>query len=218
MSKAAAKPAAGRPKDLEKRQALLESAARLFLEQGFERTTVDAIAARAGVSKLTVYSHFDGKEGLFKALIAEKCGEHFEAREFGELAPLGPREALTRIANGFLGLMFHPDVVALHRVLMNAASHGSSMNQTFWDTGPAPTIDSLAGLLGRFDAEGSLRVPRPVAAADQFLSMLKGVDHLRVLLNVGEVPSARRLKAIVQETVDMFLRAYAPDGSARSQR
>lgn len=210
MSKAADKPAAGRPKDLEKRQALLDSAARLFLEQGFERTTVDAIAARAGVSKLTVYSHFDGKDGLFKALIAEKCGEHFEAREFTALAPLGPREALTRVAKGFLSLMFHPDVVALHRVLMNAASHGSSMNQTFWDSGPAPTIDSLAALLGRFDANGELRVPRPAAAADQFLSMLKGVEHLRVLLNVGEVPGSRRLKALAEDTVDMFLRAYAP--------
>lgn len=210
MGKAAGRPTAGRPKDLEKRQALLESAARLFLEQGFERTTVDAIAARAGVSKLTVYSHFDGKEGLFKALIAEKCGEHFEAREFTDLAVLGPREALLRIAGGFLGLMFHPDVVALHRVLMNAASHGSSMNQTFWDTGPAPTIESLAGLLKRFDVAGQLRVPNPAAAADQFLSMLRGVDHLRVLLNVGDVPGARRLNAIAENTVEMFLRAYAP--------
>jgi len=210
MSKAAEKPTAGRPKDLEKRQAILESAARLFLEQGFERTTVDAIAARAGVSKLTVYSHFDGKEGLFKALIAEKCSEHFEAREFSALAALGPREALLRIANGFLGLMFHPDVVALHRVLMNAAGHDTTMNQTFWDTGPAPTLDSLAGLLKQFDAIGSLQVPHAMAAADQFLSMLKGVDHLRVLLNVGETPGARRLKTIAGDTVDMFLRAYAP--------
>jgi TetR/AcrR family transcriptional repressor of mexJK operon len=213
MSKAVEKPAAGRPKDLEKRQAILDAAARLFLEQGFERTTVDAIAARAGVSKLTVYSHFEGKEGLFRALIAGKCGEHFEAREFTELAALGPREALLRIAGGFLGLMFHPDVVALHRVLMNAASHDATMNRTFWDSGPAPTIDSLAQLLKRFDAEGSLRVPHPQTAADQFLSMLKGGDHLRVLLNVGETPGARRLKTIAQDTVEMFLRAYAPQGA-----
>lgn len=210
MSKTAAKPAAGRPKDPEKRGAILQAAATLFLEQGFERTSVDAIAARAGVSKLTVYSHFDGKEGLFRALIAEKCGEHFEAREFSALAVLGPREALMRVANGFLGLMFHPDVVALHRVLMNAASHDTTMNRTFWETGPAPTIASLAGLLKRFDSDGSLRIPQPNAAADQFLSMLKGVDHLRVLLNVGEVPGTRRLKTLASETVEMFLRAYAP--------
>lgn len=204
------KPAAGRPKDLEKRGAILAAAAALFLEQGFERTTVDAIASRAGVSKLTVYSHFEGKEGLFRALIGEKCGEHFEAREFTDLAPLGPREALSRIAGGFLSLMYHPDVLALHRVLMAAASQDATMNQTFWDTGPAPTIDSLARLLRRFDAARELRVPNPASAADQFLSMLKGVDHLRVLLNVGEVPGARRLKAIASDTVEMFLRAYAP--------
>ncbi|MGE3771972.1 MAG: TetR/AcrR family transcriptional regulator, partial [Gammaproteobacteria bacterium] len=199
--KTAVKPAAGRPKDLEKRGAILAAAAGLFLEQGFERTTVEAIAARAGVSKLTVYSHFEGKEGLFKALIVEKCNEHFEARDFAELAVLGPHEALARIAGGFLSLMYHPDVLSLHRVLMTAARQDASMNVTFWDTGPAPTIDSLARLLKRFDAAGELRVPNAQVAADQFLSMLKGVDHLRVLLNVGEIPGARRLKTIANDTV-----------------
>lgn len=209
MSKSVAR-LQGRPKDLEKRTAILEGAARLFLEQGFERTTVDAIAARAGVSKLTVYSHFEGKEGLFKALIAEKCSEHFEAREFSDLAHLGPEEALSRIASGFLGLMFHPDVVALHRVLMTSASQDAVMNKTFWETGPAPTIEALGRLLARFDAEGSLQVPKPARAADQFFSMLKGGDHLRVLLGVGELPGQHRLKSLARETVEMFLRAYAP--------
>ena len=210
MNKAAARPAAGRPKDLEKRGAILQSAGCLFLEQGFERTTVEAIAARAGVSKLTVYSHFEGKVGLFEALIAEKCREHFETTDFATLAQLGPQEALGRIAHAVLGLQFHPDVIALHRVLMTSATKDATMNRTFWDTGPAPTIDALTRLLRHFDARGELRVQNAATAAGQFLSMLKGVDHLRVLLNVGEVPGARRIKAIGNETVEMFLRAYAP--------
>ena len=200
----------GRPKNLEKRAAILDAAARLFLEQGFERTSVDAIAAAAGVSKLTVYSHFEGKEGLFKALINDKCSQHFEQTEFVELAALGPEAALSRIASGFLNLMFLPDVVALHRVLMTSATHESTMNRTFWETGPAITLTSLARLLERFDATGELRIAHPLRAADQFFSMLKGTEHLRVLLNVGTPPSARRLKDIAADAVAMFLRAYAP--------
>lgn len=197
----------GRPKDLEKRGAILEAAATLFLEQGFERTTVDAIAAKAGVSKLTVYSHFEGKEGLFRALVVEKCAEHFGERDFEALAGLGPTVALTRIALAFLNLMFHPDVVALHRVL--AAGHAPQMNQTFWDSGPAPTLASLAALLQRFDAEGALSVAHPAQAADQFFSLLRGADHLRAVLNLGTPPSARRLKEIGTAAVAMFVRAYA---------
>ncbi len=200
----------GRPKDMEKRAAILAAASQLFLELGFERATVDRIAAAAGVSKLTVYSHFADKEGLFVALIGCKCDEHFEAREFVELAPLGAREALRRIATSFLNLMFHPDVVALHRVLMTSASAETHMNQVFWDAGPTPTLAALVRLLERLDAERVLRVERPARAADQFFAMLKGSEHLRVLLDVGTPPDGPALAELAEDTVTMFLRAYAP--------
>ncbi len=199
----------GRPKDVEKRAAILVAASLLFLEQGFERTTLEAVAARAGVSKLTVYSHFHNKEGLFEALIASKCEECFEAREFSELAPLGPPVALTRIANAFLSLMFQPDVLALHRVLIASATPEPGMNVTFWESGPLPTIAAFERLLARFHADGDLTITNPTRAADQFFSMLKGSDHLRVLLHIGPLPSTRELNAIAKATVEMFLRAYA---------
>lgn len=195
---------------MEKRAAILSAASQLFLELGFERATVDRIAQAAGVSKLTVYSHFADKEGLFVALIASKCDEHFEAREFVDLAPLGVREALTRIASAFLNLMFHPDVIALHRVLMTSASAEIHMNQVFWDAGPAPTLAALARLLERFDAEGALRIDKPLRAADQLFAMLKGGEHLRVLLDVGAAPDAAALNELAEDTVGMFMRAYAP--------
>lgn len=199
----------GRPKDAEKHAAILEAASLLFLEQGFERTTLDAVAARAGVSKLTVYSHFQNKEGLFEALIASKCEECFEAREFADLAPLGPRIALSRIANAFLTLMFQPDVLALHRVLIASATPDPGMNVTFWESGPKPTIAAFERLLERFNAGGALRVDDTARAADQFFSMLKGSDHLRVLLHIGPTPSKRELQSMAEATVAMFLRAYA---------
>jgi len=201
----------GRPKDMEKRAAILAAASQLFLELGFERATVDRIAQAAGVSKLTVYSHFADKEGLFVALIGCKCDEHFEAREFVDLAPLGAREALRRIATSFLNLMFHPDVIALHRVLMTSASAETHMNEVFWEAGPALTLAALVRLLEHFDAAGVLRVARPPRAADQFFSMLKGSEHLRVLLDVGVPPDGAALAELVEDTVTMFLRAYAPD-------
>lgn len=201
----------GRPKDMEKRAAILAAASQLILELGFERATVDRIAATAGVSKLTVYSHFADKEGLFVALIGAKCDEHFEAREFVGLAPLGPREALTRIAISFMNLMFHADVIALHRVLMTSASAETRMNEVFWSAGPMPTLAALARLLQRFDAEGVMQVAAPTRAADQFFSMLKSTEHLRVLLCVGAAPNRQALTELAHDTVAMFLRAYAPE-------
>ncbi|MFO1435661.1 MAG: TetR/AcrR family transcriptional regulator [Gammaproteobacteria bacterium] len=127
--------AAGRPKDPEKRDAILNAAARLFLEHGFDRTSMDAIANAAGVSKLTVYSHFDDKDGLFKELIRHKCDQYFENRDVSQLNDLPPQDALTKMANGFLGLMFNPETLAMYRLLMSNAARDPARNQTFYDTG-----------------------------------------------------------------------------------
>ena len=59
--------APGRPKDPEKRNAILEAAMQLFPSRGYDGVSMDALAQAAGVSKLTVYSHFEDKEALFDA-------------------------------------------------------------------------------------------------------------------------------------------------------
>src|SRR3546814_8328288 len=71
---APARPASpGRPKDLAKGAAILDAAKRMFTEHGFDRTSMDQIASEAGVSKLTVYSHFRDKEALFAAAVQSPC-------------------------------------------------------------------------------------------------------------------------------------------------
>ena len=72
MTEASAPIRAGRPKSEAKAEAILGAAAELFLAQGFQGTSMDAVAKRAGVSKQTVYSHFANKEELFKACIGAK--------------------------------------------------------------------------------------------------------------------------------------------------
>lgn len=63
----------GRPKDLAKREAILEAAKALFLSLGYANTSMDAVAAAAGVSKLTVYSHFTDKQTLFCSAVMATC-------------------------------------------------------------------------------------------------------------------------------------------------
>lgn len=58
-----------RGRSIEKRRAMLEAARELFVTQGYELASVDAIAARAGVSKRTVYDHFGDKETVFAAVL-----------------------------------------------------------------------------------------------------------------------------------------------------
>lgn len=99
----------GRPKDLEKRAAILAAAKRLFPDSGFEGTSMDAIAADAGVSKLTVYSHFRDKETLFTAAIRERCEEQMPEALF-DVDLQGPvRGQLEAIARAFFTLVAAPE-------------------------------------------------------------------------------------------------------------
>lgn len=200
--------------DLAKREAILEAAGRLFLEHGFERTTMDTVAAAAGVSKLTVYNHYHDKEGLFRALIAHKCQEYFDGKDFEHLGTLPPKQALTRVASGFLGLIYQSDVLSLYRLLIGGASEHASQNRAFYDSGPRPTIEALARLLAGFHARGQLRVGDPQRAAEHLLAMLQGCMHQRALLNVEPgPPRASALKEHLEDVVAVFMRAYAPSGA-----
>ena len=95
----------GRPKDPAKRRAILEAAKSLFLRNGYDGSSMDAIAAEAGVSKLTVYSHFTDKETLFSAAVKAKCEEQLPELLF-ELPAGAPIEAvLLNIGRGFHALI-----------------------------------------------------------------------------------------------------------------
>ena len=63
----------GRPADLAKRQAILQTAGRSFFDVGFAATSIEQVAAEAGVSKVTVYNHFGDKRGLFTAAVEAEC-------------------------------------------------------------------------------------------------------------------------------------------------
>ncbi len=95
--------APGRPKDLGKRAAILEAARKLFLTQGFERVSMDQIASEAGVSKLTVYSHFGDKDSLFGEAVRAHCEQGMPTSLFNEQAdtplrerPIGHGEAMMK--------------------------------------------------------------------------------------------------------------------------
>jgi TetR/AcrR family transcriptional regulator, mexJK operon transcriptional repressor len=205
--------AQGRPKDLEKRAAILEAGRKLFLGQGFDRTSMDAIAAMAGVSKLTVYSHFEDKEGLLRACVTQKCEEAFGAREFVSLAKLGAEQALRRVAEALMSLILDPDVVALYRILIGGANQNADLCKLFYSIGPAPTGAAMAELLATLHESGELEVPDPRLAAAHLFSMLRGELHMRALFNLDQPPSARALESHIDDCLAVFLRAYARRGA-----
>ena len=200
----------GRPKDMEKRASILEAAMALFPSRGYDGTSVEAIAQSAGVSKLTVYSHFADKETLFGAAVTECCVQMLPHRLFEPEPGLPVREALMGIGRAFLDLMMDERAIALHRVMISQAGQDRRLAEIFFGAGPRAALQEMESFLRAANAEGSLCVASPAKDAEHFFSMLKGVRHMRVLVGLCPPPPSAERDAHVSEIVQVFLRAYAP--------
>ncbi|MBP8080630.1 MAG: TetR/AcrR family transcriptional regulator [Arenimonas sp.] len=204
-------PTPGRPKDMEKRAAILDAAMELFPSRGYEGVSVDAIAQLAGVSKLTVYSHFTDKESLFGAAVTECCVQLLPHRLFEPDPELPVDEALFQIARAFIDLMMDERAIRLHRVMISQAGQNPRLTKVFFDAGPVTTLREMESFLRQAGAAGNLRIPDPALAAEHFLCLLKGVRHLRVLVGLCDVPTHAERDEHVKDVVRVFLRAFAPE-------
>lgn len=216
-----AKPAGpGRPKDLGKRAAILEAAKRMFTRCGFDGASMDQIAAEAGVSKLTVYSHFGDKETLFGAAVESHCETRLPPSLF-EPAPGTPlRERLMTIARAFYAMITSPEAISGHRMLCTPQVAGSPLSELFWEAGPHRVQTSFSALLERRIAAGDLdidtRDPDAIhRAAAQFFTLLKGEPHAMLVFGCRADKPAD-IEAHLAASVELFLRAYA--STERSRR
>ena len=199
----------GRPKDPGKHVAILDAAKRLFVAQGFAGVSMDQIAAEAGVSKLTVYSHFGDKESLFSEAVRAHCEQGMPASLFVAEPEKPLRERLTDIGRAFFAMIMTPEAIAGHRILCSPQATASDLPTMLWDAGPKRVQDAFAAMLERRIEAGELEIDDPQRAASQFFTLLKGEAHAQAVFGYacsGRVDSPEQHVAAV---VELFLRAYA---------
>jgi len=125
------------PLPSEKRTAILDGAAAVFAEHGYEGASMSMITAAAGVSKGTIYQHFPGKAALFGATVAREC-ERILAEIFqtpASTADLAGR--LREICTNAVRQATSPSALAIERIVTAEATHFPELAQIFYDAGPA---------------------------------------------------------------------------------
>lgn len=172
---------------------------------------MDQIAAGAGVSKLTVYSHFGDKENLFSAAVASYCEQQMPHALFDRASDVPIRERLLAIAHAFHAMATSPEAIAAHRMLCTPQMAGSPLVSAFWEAGPARVSQELAGLLQRRAAAGELQLDADDDAvlartASQLLALFKGEPHAKLLFGLDGL-DAEATRAHLASAVDMFLSA-----------
>lgn len=186
----------------------MAAATRLFLDAGYAATSMDAIAAAAGVSKRTVYSHFANKEALFAALMADLCDRLVGPCPLGDNWAGPPDEVLRSVGHWLLTLITKPEAIALQRVVLAEAARIPELGQVYYQSGPARLIKTISDYLADQTAQGYLAVAHCDAATVQLIEMIKGPVHLPLSLGLRETPDADEIERVVDRAVDVFLRAY----------
>ena len=199
----------GRPKSSKKRKQIFKAAVDLFLENGFDGTSMDEVAVRAGVSKQTVYSHFKSKEDLFTHCICEKCVSYELSEEFLDM-DVPVVEMLRNIGHKFSNLLLSEEAIRIKRLLCFSAEQSPQLGEMFYQAGPKHMIDLLTVYLQKQSELGRLSIPDFRTAACQFLYMIHGEAHFCELMNVSSRPDAKSIERYVDDCVDMFLRAHRP--------
>ncbi|MEV5543337.1 TetR/AcrR family transcriptional regulator [Saccharopolyspora shandongensis] len=198
---------------IDKRQAILDAAMRVFAREGYAQAGVDAIAAEAGVAKPTVYNHFGDKENLFRQAIAADADRALarnmevvdQLRSEGDLRPM-----LEEV--GFRLLQCHCDdrSWALRRLLYAELGRFPDLIDIVRGRASDRVTEALADRLARLALAGRLRACDPAEAAEQFAALLTGPMEARARLGTRQVPDDE-LRTVAAAAVRTFLQAFAPE-------
>jgi TetR/AcrR family transcriptional regulator, mexJK operon transcriptional repressor len=194
---------------------ILNAAAQIFLQEGFDRASVGAIARLAGASKETLYARFSTKEELFEAVISRKT--EIVLRKLSRV--LVHTQTLEKVLREYglnlLDFMLLPDMQQLSRTLIAAAPQFPELAAEFWLLCPRREQEQLAAYLDTQIASGRLVPVDSGKAAELFFSLCLGQFLFRAHLLVRKTPNAAERKQHIRLAVDMFLAAYGKQSRSR---
>lgn len=195
-----------------KRGAILEAATTLFLRKGYPGTSMDEVAAVAGVSKQTVYKHFADKERLFTEIVIATVTEasdpvHDEVLRLNDSGDLDAD--LRDLAHRQLATVMQPQLLQLRRLVIAEVGRFPQLGETFYEQGPKRTMAALAKAFERLAERGVLQLDDALLAASHFNWLIMSAPmNQAMLLGRDEAPAPAELDRYVNSAVRVFLAAY----------
>ncbi len=193
-----------------RREAILGAAHELFVDKGYEATTLADIVRRSGGSLATLYDMFENKPGLLRALVSERCitingvfdSPLFEDRPYPD--------ALRAIAEEMIDRFLDPAFVGLFRVMFAQCTSHPDLGRQIYDAGPIVCQTKAAQFFSRQMANGMMAQDDPLVVSKLFFQMICGDFQSQLMfgLPVELTPSERA--AHLDRILPIFTRAFAP--------
>ena len=197
----------GRPKDATKRDAVLEAARRLFLDHGPHSVALDAVIARAGVSKANFYSNFADREALLEAVISREA-ERVVPIDADGLTGSSLASALTTFGERLLFFLSDPEIIGFERLVASAAAASPHLADRFYRAGPGRAMEALVALVADGVTAGTLEVDSPSLAAEDLLGLWQGMTRVRMTMGLHPPPEPATVTLRAARGVQLFMRLY----------
>lgn len=201
----------GRPKDLKKRQCILDAAKQLFLEHGYHASSMNQIAALAGVSKITVYSHFSDKASLFTDAIEHTCELFLQQMNVLELhAECNFLALLEQACHMVLNMVNLPQAIKLELLLLELAAEKNPLLLPFYNASHQKLRLFWAAFFQQAIHYQFMQCTDLKVAIELIVSLLMGARHHEVLLGLEAPPTPEQQQEIIQRSIVIFKRVYCP--------
>jgi AcrR family transcriptional regulator len=191
-----------------RRRAMLETAGELFLERGFEGTSVGDVVRRSGGSLATLYRCFGSKEGLFAAIVDQLTTRVLGTFDPLELEALSLPETLQRFGERYLALVLAPDMLRWHRFCLTEGAQFPKLREALLVAGPHKCFSHLIEYLAAQMALGRLHAAEPQQAALHFVGLLDSENFFPALCGALIDTSPPALAQQVRRAVSVFLHGY----------
>jgi AcrR family transcriptional regulator len=192
----------------ERSEGILRTAADLFLEKGYEQTSVDEVIQRAGGSKTHIYSEFGGKEGLFLAAVKYLCAEVQQPIETLDVSGLSFEAGLRKLSQALVRMLLAERHLALQRLVFAEASRFQRTGAIWFAGGPESTHTVFSRFFAQGMQAGRLRRADPDLLARLYCDMLSGHILDRAWLGIGKKPSPAMTKRTIEAAIDLFLDGF----------
>jgi TetR/AcrR family transcriptional repressor of mexJK operon len=202
-----------------KRRTLLVAASAVFLEKGYDGTSMDDVAAKAEVSKPTVYKYFSDKEQLFAEIV------HATTDQIDDLVHLvietmaaesDMHAGLTILARHFITALMRPEVLRLRRLVIANADRFPDVGRSWYEQGFERVLTTLASAFQNLADRKFLRSSDPLIAANHFVGLLLWIPVNKAMFTGNHHATPDELELYALEAVGAFLTGYGPERVAHA--
>jgi AcrR family transcriptional regulator len=178
------------------------------VELGFQATTMDKVAQRAKISKLSIYRHFENKEALFSAAMVARC-DQFAPQALSEGVDGSAEDQLMAVGSSLLRTLLSPDVRSVEAMVLADKTNQQSLSKLHYEAAPARVIAHIEAVLRQLHAKGMLNVPDTHLSARLFAALFKGSDLLLIArFDEARAEDDNEIESYCRAAVALFIAAH----------